>query len=168
MQRCNMKIQNLQKIYPLYLVAVGICAASLLTLFYFGVIASPVYISTTKFAVRNSTGGGSELSFASTVIRAETNTNTDADIVSEFINSPDIFIEINNSIPLWKHFSDTQNDVLQRITQNATLNDKISYWHWVVAPALDPDTDIITVEVKAFSAEMAQVLTKQILKKVKH
>lgn len=159
-----MQIQKVHKIHPFYLVAVGICLTSLLTLFYFGVIASPVYISTTKFAVRNATGNGSGLEFGSTILRSDMNSYTDAGIVAESIASPDIFTEIDKTFPLWEHFSDTQHDVLQRITQDATLDEKSTYWKWVVTPVLDPDTGIISVEVKAFSAEMAHALTEQILK----
>ncbi len=139
---------------------------TLFSLIYFGLIASPMYVSEARFAVRSAgTAGISASGLANLLMPVAATAGSDTNIVSEYIRSPDIMEAIDQETGIFRHFSDTQHDVISRLSANATRNERLSYWQWAVKPSFDPETGIIVVSVKAYDPPTAKKLLESVLSK---
>lgn len=134
-----------------------------LALLYYGLFASPMYISEAKFAVRSAESAGS-FDFAATLFKSTSATMADAYILSQYIQSPDIVQTINAEFNISSHFSDHGKDIVSRLRPNPTQDELLTYWRWLVTMAFDPDTGILAVKVKAYSPEMAEKISSAILR----
>ena len=137
-----------------------------LSLIYFGLWASPMYIAEARFAVRGAsnspidTGG-----LASMLLPAGSSVGTDVNIVAEYIQSPDIMEAVDRELHIFDHFASHDYDIISRLESDATRDERLSYWQWAVKPSLDPETGIIALSVKAYEPEMAQKLAEAVLAK---
>jgi capsular polysaccharide transport system permease protein len=133
---------------------------------YFQILASPMYISETHFAVRSAATSVPDVGgLASMFMPAGGSVGADAMIVAEYIQSPDIMEEIDQELQLFSHFSSPDNDLFSRLAANATRDERLKYWHWVVKPSYDPESGIIALKVKAYEPAMAKQLAEAVLLK---
>ncbi|MDR0880991.1 MAG: capsule biosynthesis protein [Candidatus Adiutrix sp.] len=136
-----------------------LCSAPTLLVFvYTFFVASPMYISTARFAIKTlETGanlsGGPDL--ISKVLGASGSTTSDSYLISQYAHSWDIFSRINEKLDLKSHYSDRSRDVISRLAARSAQDDILDYWSWAVGLTFDPDTGIIVCRVKAYSPEMA-------------
>jgi capsular polysaccharide transport system permease protein len=135
----------------------------IMALLYYGLIASSMYISEAKFAVRSSEATGS-FDFAATLFKSTSATMADAYILSQYIQSLDIAQSIDSELNISNHFSNPDKDIISRLWQSPTQDELLKYWQWLVTTSFDPDTGILAVKVKAYSPEMAQHINAAILK----
>lgn len=136
-----------------------------LSLLYFGLLASPMYIAEARFAVRGAETGGTATGLASLLLSSGTSVGTDAHIVAEYIQSPDIMEAIDGELHIFRHFSSRDYDLISRLTADATRDERLSYWEWAVKPSFDPETGIIALSVKAYDPAMAKKLAEAVLAK---
>ena len=139
---------------------------TVLAFFYFLMLASPMYVSHASFAIRSadaSVSGGADI--ASMFLRTSGSTGNDAYIINDYIQSLDLAQDIDGELGLVSHYSDREYDVISRLWQHPTQDELTRYWRWAVLPQLNVDTGIISLEVKAYTPEMAQKLTQAILKR---
>lgn len=137
---------------------------TVLVFLYLALVASPMYVSEAKFAVRSATEQAAGLDFASQIFKTASSTTQDAAVVTEYIESPDAFERLDKDLAVKAHYSDRRWDVISRLTQNPTLYDKTTFWNCVASPVLDPDTGIVTFTVRAYTPEMAQKIACHVLK----
>ena len=138
---------------------------TVLSLLYFGLWASPMYIAEARFAVRSAEMGNTAGGLASLFLPSVSSVGTDAYIVTEYIQSPDIMEAIDEELDIFEHFSSDEHDPISRLAADATREMRLSYWQWAVKPSLDPETGIIALSVKAYDPVMAQKLAEAILSK---
>ena len=136
---------------------------TLLSLLYFILWASPMYIAEARFAVRGAEGSIDPGGLASMLLPAGMSVGTDANIVAEYIQSPDIMEEIDKDINIFNHFSSHDYDIISRLASDATRDERLTYWKWAVKPSLDPETGIIALSVKAYEPAMARKLAEAVL-----
>lgn len=136
-----------------------------LSLLYFGLLASPMYIAEARFAVRGAETGGTATGLASLLLSSGTSVGADAHIVAEYIQSPDIMEAIDGELHIFQHFSSRDYDLISRLTANATRDERLSYWQWAVKPSFDPETGIIALSVKAYDPATAKKLAEAVLAK---
>lgn len=137
---------------------------TLLAFVYFVVFASPMYVSHASFAIRSADASSSSgLDIASMFLRTSGSTGNDSYIVNDYIQSLDLAQDINRELDLVKHYSDRDHDMISRLWRNPTQDELVRYWRWAVVPQLNVDTGIISLEVKAYTPEMAQALTRAVL-----
>lgn len=136
-----------------------------LSLLYFGLLASPMYIAEARFAVRGAETGGTATGLASLLLSSGTSVGADAHIVAEYIQSPDIMEAIDRELHIFQHFSSRDYDLISRLTANATRDERLSYWQWAVKPSFDPETGIIALSVKAYDPVTAKKLAEAVLAK---
>ncbi|MDR1045039.1 MAG: capsule biosynthesis protein [Candidatus Adiutrix sp.] len=135
-------------------------------LFYTAVWASPMYISASRFAIRNleSGGGFGALDVASLFGGASAGSTVgDSYLIANYVHSWDIFSKIDARLDLKAHFSDRRKDLISRLARDSTQTDTLEYWSWVSSIHFDPDTGIITCAVKAYSPEMAWRTNRMII-----
>lgn len=138
---------------------------SFLSLLYFGLWASPMYIAEARFAVRGAETGGMAVGLMAMLMPSATAVGVDANIVAEYIQSPDIMEVIDAEIDIFRHFSDRSHDRFSRLAADATRDERLSYWQWAVKPSFDPETGIISLSVKAYDPATAKKLAESVLAK---
>lgn len=136
-----------------------------LSLLYFGLLASPMYIAEARFAVRGAETGGTAIGLTSLLLSSGASVGADAHIVAEYIQSPDIMEAIDGELHIFQHFSSRDYDLISRLTADATRDERLSYWQWAVKPSFDPETGIIALSVKAYDPATAKKLAEAVLAK---
>jgi len=139
---------------------------TLLVFLYTAFIASPMYISTSMFAIRSLESGndfgGSASSFTQ-ILGVSNSTTGDSYLISNYVKSWDLFTKVDQKLDLKKHFSNPDMDILSRLSKHSTQVDILNYWEWVVGLSFDPDTGIIRCQVKAYSPEMAWKINQTVI-----
>ena len=137
---------------------------TLLTFGYCAFVASPMYVSETKFAVRSAVEQPMGIDIASQLFKTASTSVQDARIVDAYLRSPDVFETLDGELQLTKHYSDTSRDWVSRLASSPTLWDKESFWHRVAQPKIDVDSGIVTFTVRAYTPDMAQNIAAGILR----
>ena len=147
---------------PWRLIVVCVLIPTVIVFLYLALFASNIYLTETKFAIRSQNQQQS-LDMLSTFFRAGTSTLSDSYIVQNYIESMDMIDKVDARLHIKEHYSGRTHDIWYRLEQNPTQDEMLRYWSWAVVPSFDPDTSIMTVEVKAFSPQMAQAVCQAIL-----
>lgn len=154
--------QKLKGINPLFLVTVLI--PTLLAVLYYGLIASDIYISESRFIIRSPqkqtvTGLGAFLQSAG-LSRSQDDTYT----VHDYILSRDALGKLNGQLGLDKSYR--KGDFLSRFPQ-LDMDDSFEalhrFYQQQVSVQLDTLSSISTLRVRAFSAEEAYLVNQMLL-----
>ena len=148
------------------LVLFALLVPTFLSLIYFGLWASPMYIAEARFAVRGAENGVIETGgLASMLLPAGSTIGTDVNIVTEYMQSPDIMEAVDKELHIFDHFASHDYDIISRLEGDATRDERLSYWQWAVKPSLDPETGIVALSVKAYEPDVAKKLAEAVLAK---
>ena len=148
------------------LVLLALIVPTFLSLIYFGLWASPMYIAEARFAVRGADNGIIDTGgLASMLLPAGSAIGTDVNIVTEYIQSPDIMEAVDKELHIFEHFASHDYDIISRLEGDATRDERLSYWQWAVKPSLDPETGIVALSVKAYEPDVAKKLAEAVLAK---
>ena len=142
----------------------SLVAPIVLAVLYFILMASPMYISQARFAIRtadNAAPSGTDL--AAMFLKAPGSTGNDAYIINDYIQSLDIAQDIDRELGVIKHYSSRQYDIISRLWQNPTQDEFLTFWQRVVVPHLNVDTGIIELNVRAYDPQMAQKITRAVI-----
>lgn len=132
---------------------------------YYAFFASDQYASETRFAVRSATttqapdlmglisGGGS------------TPTVVDAYVVLDFVRSRQIIDLLAAEIDYKSLFSRREADWWARLDTTLPMEGLILYWRRMVSVGFDTTSQIMTIQVRAFTPDDALELTRAILKR---
>ena len=137
---------------------------TLLTFGYCALVASPMYVSETKFAVRSALEQSMGIDIASQLFKTASTNVQDARIVDAYLRSPDVFEKLDGELQLTQHYSDTSRDWISRLASSPTLWDKETFWQRVAQPKIDVDSGIVTFTVRAYTPDMAQNIAAGILR----
>lgn len=146
------------KIY-VYLVVVPTVFVFLYLLFWH----SAMYETETKFAVRSASDVPVATDFASILFNPLNSSVQDLRIVNEYVNSQSIYQRIDDSLDLTGHYSSKEHDFYSRLTSRSTLRERQEYWKSVSSTSLDPDSGILTFQVRAYSPEMAKKISDLVI-----
>lgn len=120
---------------------------------YFGLLASPQYVSQVAFAVRGPTATNDLLGGLSSMVNPER--NQDALIVADYIRSQQLVEDLEGDIGLKRRFTPTGLDYFARLKPTASIEDIVLYWQSRVETKIDKNSSVVTVMVKAFTPEDA-------------
>ena len=139
------------------------------SLYLFGV-AQDQYASTVGFTVRREEGTDMSTSLLGGLAKfAGTSSNSESDILYEFIQSQEIVETIDKTLDLTSIFSGHwPGDPVFALDPEATIEDKLDYWQRMVRISYDQSTGLIEVQVRAFSPTDAQTLAKEVLAESQH
>ena len=136
-----------------FLLIVGIPALS--AAIYYGLIASDIFVSEAKYAIRTSESTPSAGLFAEFLgPNAASSAGADANIVRDYILSRDMLAQLDVRLNLRFHYSSKEVDWLARLPEDDSEEDFLEYYRDMVA--VDAGTDITSLQVKAFRPEIAQ------------
>lgn len=139
---------------------------TVLAFIYFLLLASPMYVSHASFAIRSADASSSSgMDIASMFLRTSGSTGNDTYIINDYIQSLDIAQDIDRELGVVAHYSSHDHDIISRLWSNPTQDELARYWRWAVVPQLNVDTGIISLEVKAYTPEMAQQVTEAVLER---
>ena len=137
---------------------------TLLCFLYFALWASPMYIAQTKFAIKNASGTPSGLDFASQIFKVPSASTQDAMVIEEYLRSPDVFLTIDKTLAVKRHYSSSDNDLISRLAADATLDDITKFWKKVSTVKVNQDSGVVSFEVRAYNPQMALDIAQEVLK----
>ena len=163
-QRCLQKIKSFFRPQGLAfrLLLTCVLLPTFVVFLYLALFASNMYLAETKFAIRSQNQQQS-LDMLSTFFRTGASTLSDSYILQNYIVSQDMIAKVDARLHIREHYADKAHDIWYRLTDKPTQDELLRYWSWAVTPTFDPDTSIMSVEVKAFTPQMAQAICQAIL-----
>ncbi len=144
----------------LVMVALPVLAAAIYYLF----LASDQYVSEVKFAVRaveRNTGHD-----AINVVNGPPNAvagNTDSFILADYVTTRQFVDEVDRQLDLRRIFSDPAADFWSRFDPKAPVEALVNHWRSVVVSRYDLSTGILTVKVRAYTAQDSVRLAEAVL-----
>ena len=159
-------MSNFQKILSDRLFIGLVVIPTILAFFYFGFIASDVYISESRFVVRTPdkpslTGVGLLLKNA-----GFSNANDEASAANDYIQSRDALRAINGNGAFAKAYGDPSVSILNRsdpLGMSSSFEDLYKFFKGKVDVDNNSTTGITTLTVRAFRPEQAQHFNKRLL-----
>ncbi|MCB1754981.1 MAG: hypothetical protein KDJ38_05640 [Gammaproteobacteria bacterium] len=144
------------------LIVVGI--PTLLAALYYSFLASDIYVSETKFAIRSGKSAASISGVAALFGGAEmTGSGQDSIVVENYIHSRDMFEALEGKLSLSDAFSREEIDFVARLKDSFTQEEFLNYMIDKVDITRDETSNIISLRVKAFTAELARALALEII-----
>ena len=145
-----------------FLIMVGLPTA--LTGTYYGVVASDVFVSETRYAIRTGEQAPAAGLLASMLgPAATTRAGDDASIVRDYILARDMLDELDRRLDLRAHYAAATGDPLSRLRPDATEEEFLEYYREQVEVDVETGTDITVLKVRAFDAETAREIAGEII-----
>lgn len=126
--------------------------------------ATDQYHSRIGFSVRLEQQN-SGLSFLSGLTGISNSSSSDTDILFEFIQSQKLVSEIDEEIDLRKIWSSPEHDPVFALQRQASLEQLLDYWNGMVHLSRGKGNGLLDVEVRAFSAEDALLISSTLFRK---
>ena len=143
----------------LFFVGVPVAIAAI----YYGLIASDIYISETRFAIRTAdqlpvTG------LLASVFGGQSNSvpGDDSKIVQDYILSRDMLEQLDGLMGLRKHYADESIDYLSRLPPDASMEEYLSYYRDMI-DVQSEGSDVSVIKARAFGPELAQQLATNLV-----
>ncbi|MET0567568.1 MAG: RkpR, polysaccharide export protein [Hyphomicrobiaceae bacterium] len=138
---------------------------TLLASLYYGLIASNQYAVEVRFAVRSSSGAQSSdlLGIFSGIPAAAGSTVTDSYIVIDYIQSRELIDKLEARIDLKKIYARADADYLSRFDSSLSAEEFVKYWRKMFKASFDSASQVVAIEVKAFTAEEAKLVATSLL-----
>ena len=125
-------------------------------------MASDIYVSETRFAIRSSDETAASGLLASVLGSSNTSVSgDDSFIVRDFILSKDMLLNLEERLSLREHYSDEMVDAFSRLGPDASEEDFLSYYRRMVEVL--NEADITTLRVRAYTPEYAQLIGQEIV-----
>ena len=137
---------------------------TLVAAIYYGLFASDVYVSESRFAIRSSGSGASATGLAAILSSPIVSSGSqDSLVVTDYVKSHDMLNKVQSELDVRAHYSDKKHDLLSRLEQEASSEDLLEYFDRRIELIRDSSSDVITLKVHAYSPEFAQSLAKVII-----
>ena len=134
-----------------------------LSVIYYSLIASDIYVSVSKFSVKK-TGQEQQASFGQMLSSAVGTTQSgNTKLVREYIRSRSLLTTLQDSVQLRQHYTQESIDFLSRLSSDAPMDDFITYYRDMIRVKEDETSGVTTLEVRAFDPEQAQRIGSEIL-----
>jgi len=137
-----------------------------ISVFYYTIIASDIYVSEGKFSLEMSDPAPLQLADATGIASVLGGASGDMQklfVVKEFIHSNDMLKKLDEKIGVKKIFNSDKADSFSKLGNSHSQEDALEYFKKMVELRLDEQAGIIIFRVKAFSAEDASKLAQAIL-----
>ncbi|WP_390915621.1 sugar transporter [Pseudosulfitobacter sp. SM2401] len=143
-----------------------VVAPLIVTAWYLWAVSTDQYASTAGFTVRQEEGGAAStglLGNASALLGGGS-TQSDTDILYEFIQSQEMIKRIDERYDLRAHYSEPwPDDIVFSLHPDASIEDMQQFWGRIVRVSYDQSSGLLELRVLAFDAQMAQQISRGIL-----
>jgi capsular polysaccharide transport system permease protein len=143
-------------------IAIWVGLPTLLAIAYYGFWATPQYESVAVFTVQSNKGSAGSLDGLSALLPGVSSSPRDAMLVREFALSRTMLSHLDAEHEFSEHYRDASADFWSRLDSDASREDVYDYYTERVSVNYSPDAGTLTLRVRAFSADKAQVLAKAI------
>ncbi|NJO23254.1 MAG: capsule biosynthesis protein [Sphingomonadales bacterium] len=144
--------------------ALFVAVPTILATFYFGLIASDQYVVEMRFAVKNTNQSQStDVLGLFAGIPAATSAVTDSYIVIDHMMSRELLDKLEEKIGIRAIYSRPEVDYLSRFDNSESSEEFVKYWRKMVKASFDGASQIVAVDVKAFTREDAKLVAENIL-----
>lgn len=136
--------------------------------FYFGFIASDVYISKSSFVIRSPAAPASRTSGISSILNTIgiAPAANDSFVAVNYLYSKDAMMKVNQAIDLRKLFTDKKIDVLSRFASiywNESYERLLKYFNNHLSVNFDPTANVIHLEVRAYTPQSSYEINRLLL-----
>jgi capsular polysaccharide transport system permease protein len=140
------------------------CLPTIIAATYYGLIASDIYVSEARYAIRSNSDSPS-MSSLDTVLSggSATSANEDAMVVRDFILSRDMVGELMERANIRHHYRSDDVDLVSRLDDEASLEDFYEYYRQMILVAVDSTSNITTLRVRAFDPTTAHEIAQTII-----
>lgn len=135
---------------------------SLVTIFYFTLIATDQFTSETRFAVRSLADNGDDVGKAGGLFSLKA-ASQDSYVVTSFIQSSEILKRLDGKIDYRAIFEDPNADLWSRVDPEDSREDFLNYWSKHVKSYIDGPSGIVTLTVRTFNPDDSVRLASAIL-----
>src|ERR1700730_9999353 len=149
---------------------------------YYGFLASDLFGSEMRFAVRGATEmlpGSDVLAASGLGVLTSLNSSQDVYIVADYIDSRSMVDDLSKEIDLGAIYSKPEIDWWARFFRSGAAEDLLRYWRALIQTSVEAASGIVTVTVKTFSREdsvrvatairaRCDIVANQLLNRVRH
>ena len=132
---------------------------TLLASLYYGALASDVYVSEARFAIRSAKGpsasGGLAALLASPIVSSG---SQDASVVADYVHSRDMLEAVQERFDLRAHYSDADVDFVSRLDPDANEEEVLEYFVDRLDILRDSQSDVLTLKARAYDPRTARDL----------
>lgn len=144
---------------------VWVAAPTLLSIIYYGCIASPQYESVGVVSVESAKGTSIGLDGLAAILPAAGGASTrDTLVVREYVRSRTMLDRLDQEEQLVEHYKDTDKDWWSRLDTDASRQATYEYFLDKIDLEHDPAAGTLELRVRAYSAEAAQRFAVAIIK----
>jgi capsular polysaccharide transport system permease protein len=140
----------------------GILVPTLMALFYYAVIARVEYHTQMRFTIQGLKPGGQD-ALSGIGIPAISAQSNDGLIVTEFIKSPEMVRRLREDFAMDRAFRGPSVDPVGYLVPRATTEVATHFWAGHVGASYEPSSNVVTVDVLAFTAEDSLRLARGVL-----
>ena len=137
--------------------AMVVLAPTLLAAIYFGLIASPLYVSEAHVTIRSTKQQSTSLIEAVVTQGAGVNLATETELVADYLRSRDLLNRIENQVGFRERYATYQADFFSRLEPGASREEAHKYFQQVVQVS-DAGSGLLEIKVKAFTAADAHTV----------
>jgi len=143
-------------------VVVGI--PTLFATIYFGLFASDIYVSESRFAIRSAKAGASTSGLAAILSSPMVSGGgQDTSVVADYTHSQDMLQQVQERLNIVGHYAGDGVDTLSRLDRGSSQEEILDYFKEHVVLLRDSTSDVLTLKVRAFEPETAKQLAELII-----
>jgi capsular polysaccharide transport system permease protein len=160
----KMRPQRRRRSVMAWTLALCVVVPTILATVYFGLIASDQYVVELRFAVKNTSQSQStDMLGVFAGIPGATSSVTDSYIVIDHMMSRELLDKLEEKIGIRAIYSRPEVDYLSRFDNTESAEEFVKYWRKMVRAGYDSASQIVAVDVRAFTAEDAKLVAENIL-----
>lgn len=144
-------------------VLIGVLIPTLIALVYYAVIAREQFVARMRFTIQGVEGPRGGDMFATLGLPASSAQSNDGQIVVEFIKSPEMVRALRSGYGFDHAYSAFTMDPAGYIPPKASIEMASNFWMSQSAATYDPTSNIVAVDVHAFTAADALRLSQGVL-----
>lgn len=143
-------------------IVVGI--PTILATLYFGLLASDVFVSESRFAIRSAKGGSNAGGLAAILSSPMVSSGAQESlVVADYVHSQDMLQRVQETLNISTHYGSDDVDWLSRLSSNATQEATLDYFIGKVELVRDSASDVLTLRTRAYDPDTAQQLGQLII-----
>ncbi len=145
-------------------IAIVVGIPTLIATLYFGLMASDVYVSESRFAIRSAKAGTAVTGIAAMLSSSiGTGSGQDTMVLADYAYSQDMLLRVRERLDIVGHYSSDSVDSLSRLSEDATQEELLDYFSAKVDLVRDTASDVLTLKVRAYEPEFSQQLSNLII-----
>lgn len=129
---------------------------------YYGFVAADQYVTEARFAVKS--GGESSLGALSALSSLiDTGQARDGLIIADYVKSTALLSTLERQFDLSKMFGSARGDFLSSLKLDASTEELRDYWDHQISVAVDRNSGLVTLRIRAFTAEDSLALAQTVI-----